>query len=78
MAEYIKRSGDTPIEANISEYTLEPDWMSVRDQFAMAAMQGILVSCRNFKTKYNLEGLSIEAYQVADAMLKERDGHTNP
>jgi DNA-directed RNA polymerase alpha subunit len=44
--------------------------MDIRDQFAGLAMQGILV---NAGQDYVREGIAIMAYQMADAMIDERN-----
>lgn len=44
--------------------------MTLRDYFAAKAMQGMLTSDENYRTKE----LAEYAYQVADAMLAARDG----
>lgn len=47
-----------------------PDTLSVRDHFAMAALTGML-ACWTIETEPN-EGWAIDAYRIADAMMKER------
>lgn len=59
------------------------DEMTMRDQFAMAALQGMLANAQIAKsvTKYSLdftfnqEWHANASYAFADAMLKERDRH---
>lgn len=46
------------------------DGMSIRDYFAAKAMQGILCSGKGIHSDQFM--LSRDAYEVADAMLKER------
>jgi hypothetical protein len=54
----------------------EPTWKMTtvmppsRDELAMAAMMGILASCS--VQEPHAEGISKFAYEMADAMLKER------
>lgn len=43
--------------------------MTLRDWFAGKAMQGMLAAAENYQTSE----LAMYAYQVADAMLKERE-----
>lgn len=45
--------------------------MSLRDYFATAALQGILLRWK--EQGYDREGAVHEAYQYADAMLKQRE-----
>jgi len=46
----------------------------LRDMFAGQAMLAILVSVnRSNHAGYNLEGLGMEAYQVADIMMQQRE-----
>ena len=47
-----------------------PDTLSVRDHFAMAALTGML-ACWTIETEPN-QGWAIDAYRIADAMMKER------
>lgn len=56
--------------------------MSLRDYFAAAAMRGILAG-EPHSPEYEfedgsavMEGVAINAYRLADAMLKARDGET--
>lgn len=44
--------------------------LSVRDYFASCALQGMIVADAHDKT--TAESLASEAYEIADAMLKER------
>jgi hypothetical protein len=43
--------------------------MTLRDYFAASLLAGMVAGDRS----YNLEGVAREAYELADAMLKERD-----
>ena len=47
--------------------------MSLRDWFAAMALQGELASQQGGNEVYNAEELALWCYQVADAMLKERE-----
>jgi hypothetical protein len=42
--------------------------MTLRDYFAASLLAGMVAGDRS----YNLEGVAREAYELADAMLKER------
>jgi hypothetical protein len=51
--------------------------MSVRDSFAIAAMQGMLAHATRYKPRPGApanwhDAISVEAYEIADAMLKAR------
>jgi hypothetical protein len=53
------------------------DFVSLRDYFANSAMQG-MISTFNDKTSFDTfkhcaEDLAITSYQIADAMLKQRE-----
>lgn len=51
-----------------------PSGISTRDYFAAKAMQGICVNAgRNGYSFVNVDELAVASYQIADAMLKERD-----
>ncbi|HIE6468876.1 TPA: hypothetical protein ACXJTA_000130 [Proteus mirabilis] len=62
------------------KYTLHPvisaknETLTLRDQFAMSAMQGILSNHAmiDTSTDQTLEWVAKNAYQMADAMLKAR------
>ena len=41
----------------------------LRDQFAMAAMQGMM----SYRGEYKCDLVSMAAYKLADAMIKERE-----
>jgi len=41
----------------------------LRDQFAMAALTGIVV----IRKKWDLKDLAAEAYDIADAMMEDRE-----
>jgi hypothetical protein len=45
--------------------------MSLRDYIAVKAMQSFLTGCH--EDSYVSDGISIMAYEMADAMLKERE-----
>lgn len=64
------------------EYTTQFTGMTLRDYFAAKAMQStlsnqdLITSCNQLGEKNNLtnsEALSLFSYQIADAMLKQRD-----
>ncbi|AZC07658.1 hypothetical protein DKE48_005985 [Acinetobacter nosocomialis] len=46
--------------------------LTLRDQFAIAAMQGELSAQSEYLTWANEKSLAARAYEVADAMLAER------
>ena len=48
--------------------------MTLRDYFAAKAMQGMLAASENYSTSE----LAVYAYDVADAMLKTREGSDEP
>lgn len=62
------------VEERLSElYTaLEASTVSLRDRFAMAALQGLL-GARSLPMGH-IEGVAEEAYWFADAMLRAREG----
>jgi hypothetical protein len=43
------------------------EWKKLRDQFAMAAMQGMLAS------GYSMDYAAVDAYKLADLMMQERE-----
>lgn len=45
---------------------------TLRDEFAMSALTGLLGSDLEYSWKGNSQGLAQEAYIVADAMMRER------
>lgn len=47
--------------------------MSLRDYFAAKAMQANLTVIREFPDEHWRMGLALDAYQMADAMLKARE-----
>ena len=47
--------------------------MSLRDYFAAKAMQGMLASGRKFYMPENKLSVERKSYELADAMLKERE-----
>lgn len=56
-----------------SNQTIREGW-TLRDEFANSAMQGLLSnSTFNAKLPSQNEGLAILVYQIADAMLKQRE-----
>lgn len=50
----------------------DPIVWPLRDQFAMAAMQGMLAACNGPAWGINMFPLAESAYKYADAMLKAR------
>jgi len=48
--------------------------MTLRDYFAAKAMHGIVSTVPHLKT-INPDDAAIEAYEYADAMMKERNGN---
>ena len=46
--------------------------MTLRDYFAAKAMQGLIASFETIPDAPWLDGVAIDAYPMADAMLKER------
>lgn len=51
--------------------------LTLRDQFAIAALQGELASQRDGCEWANEKNLASRAYEVADAMLAERSKHSD-
>ena len=51
--------------------TWHHEGMSLRDYFAAKAMSAFLVGVN--EDGYSADGISIMAYEIADAMLKERE-----
>ena len=51
-------------------YSILQREVTLRDQFAMAALTGLL---SDPGTKYNADRLAKNAYDIADAMLAERE-----
>jgi hypothetical protein len=47
-----------------------PPYLTLRDQFAMAALSGVLANPEN--DSFEHEAFAIEAYRYADAMMKAR------
>lgn len=47
-----------------------PPYLTLRDQFAMAALTGVLANPEN--DSFEHEAFAIEAYRYADAMMKAR------
>lgn len=56
--------------------TIREGW-TLRDEFANSAMQGMLSHSTRYKPRNPgadwHESISIEAYEIADAMLKQRE-----
>lgn len=48
------------------------DGMTLRDYFAAKAMQSLLATITEYPDERWREGLAMDAYMMADAMLKER------
>lgn len=71
----VKRSVDAPNASMFGGGQIIPDLgPTLRDQFAMAALTGILASgAKGSPSKDPHEVVSIAAYAVADAMLAERE-----
>lgn len=58
------------IEVNLQAGECQNFGMSLRDYFAAKAMQGI---CAHHDTwGEQIEGIAVQAYRIADAMLAER------
>jgi len=55
-----------------TKVTLKSDRTTLRDQFAMAALQG-LISATSADTVFNAKGDSVLAYEYADEMMEARD-----
>lgn len=50
----------------------EQEKLTLRDRFAMAALQGIMADSKNFEDD-SIEDTANWAYRVAKAMIKERE-----
>ncbi len=58
----------------MSQNRFEPvDGMSLRDYFAAKAMQSLLTTIDEFPDEHWRTGVAMDAYMMADAMLKARD-----
>jgi len=67
-----KKPENPPAFACVTE-SYGQDGMSLRDYFANSAMQGICVNAgRNGVNFSEHESIAIMAYNIADAMLKQR------
>lgn len=53
--------------------TKQEPGMTLRDYFAAKAMQGLLSGLYSETSKYNLDDMPCEAYEIADAMLRARE-----
>jgi len=60
----------------IENAELRRENISLRDQFAMAALTGILTRSATCFDKNGFQSLADYAYQIADAMLAARDDST--
>lgn len=67
-----KRISDLEIERSELQRQLD-DRPSLRDQFAMAALTGIITRSATFFSEESFNLYSDYAYQIADAMLAARD-----
>jgi hypothetical protein len=57
-----------------SDYETTYNGMTLRDYFANSAMQGICVNAGRNSFDFNrIEEISLKAYEIADAMLKQRE-----
>lgn len=70
-----KTGNDFPVSQNFPlyppvNYWPSPEQPTLRDQFAMAALQGILAADNNDGSMLDI---SIKCYQFADAMMKARE-----
>jgi hypothetical protein len=63
-----QRIGD--LEAEIAR--LKKAQPTLRDQFAMVALNGVLTVIP-FKTAFNIKEITSSCYKVADAMMEVRD-----
>lgn len=52
--------------------TVVPDTLTLRDQFAMSALQGILSTQNVESMSFDREYVALEAYRIAEAMLRAR------
>lgn len=73
----MKTEKPSNLKAFANDWNIE-DGMTLRDYFANSAMQGIIISdCyKNYTGNNGLpvaEFVAIEAYSIADAMLKQRE-----
>jgi hypothetical protein len=48
------------------------DRPTLRDQFAMVALNGVLTAIP-FETEFNIKEITLSCYKVADAMMEVRD-----
>lgn len=57
------------------EQVVREQWggMSIRDYFAAKAMQSLLATIDTYPDEHWRDGLSMDAYMMADAMLKARE-----
>ena len=73
--------GQKKIKIDYKDLTIKPmqsdegvmEILSIRDYFAMSAMNGVLSNYADSIQKDRLEALGVMAYQIADAMLKARE-----
>lgn len=74
MAEPINNGGPA-FPVNSDNYA-PPDsaGMSLRDYFAAKAMQGFVSSYEEGQVTCSLDDIALDAYKMADAMLKAREG----
>jgi hypothetical protein len=56
----------------IENAELKRDQPTLRDQFAMVALNGVLTSIP-FETEFNIKEITLSCYKVADAMMEARD-----
>lgn len=57
------------------EQVVREQWggMSIRDYFAAKAMQSLLATIDTYPDEHWRDGLAMDAYMMADAMLKARE-----
>ena len=70
----IDRSGSAfpgIVIANPGEYAYGAPGMSLRDYFAAQALQGVLAS--RVSLSYQFADMALDAYNIADTMLAERE-----
>lgn len=59
-------------ETVTTQFENKASTISLRDYFAAQAMNSFLRGCSDAKADYHAGGIAIMAYQMADAMMKER------
>lgn len=68
------RNSMSHIQAAESLHEISVNTPTLRDQFAMSALQGLLANqqCRPYGASFEPDYLSRRAYRLADAMLEAR------